>query len=201
MNIVQLMFQLSIVLFSVSSAFAVNMLIDRYPKIHRFGHSFSNHNLKVMVISWPLLTSLMVLSIYSLFRYSQVVEPEAVSGLGLIPHLLPPVIYFLLPPTMERVVTGAVLLAARNDFMKYCDCGERELLIDKRFSKETKDKIKESSAYATYMLTDSSVKYAMLLFVPILYHECGFWWWAILALVVWFMLGFVTEPLLLNRKS
>lgn len=195
MTLDQLMFQLSLILFSVSSIFTVGMLIDRYPKIHRFGHSLSNiNNLKVMLVSWPILICLTLVGLASFYFYSQSLQPESVSQPEWFPHLLFPIIYFLLPAMAERITTGSVILAASADFRDYCKC-DKERFINARFSPGTRDKIKKSKAYPAYMVADSSIKFAGLLAAPFFYHCTGWSWLAPMGLLVWFAAGFVTEPI------
>lgn len=211
MNIYEMFFNLSLVLVSVSFVFCVGLLIDRYPKIHRFGHIYEKTevetikddktvkikkrlNARVVFLSWPLLIILILLVSLALYFHSMILSRSSLEFGDYVANFLFPIVYFLLPGLAERIITGSVLLAVRDDFKHYkCHSEKRQILL-RRFSTETIDAIDKSHHYSVYILIDSIPKFIALLMSPICYYMCrNTWWVTVVAVILYLVFGFLTE--------
>ena len=201
MRIEELPFELSIILFSVSLIFTVSMMIDKYPKIHRFGHGLKKEsgnylNLKVMFYSWLILIVLMLSTFLSFYYFFLLVNCSSADHICYLAYLFP-IIYFLIPSLIERTTTGAVILGVKEDFKNYMDKPEKEEYVKKRFSPETIKSILDSlqnpkRGYPLYMVVDSLSKYVFFILAPILYYYYNYWWLVLLAISIYFLGGLLT---------
>lgn len=212
MNIYELSFNVSLVLFSVSLVFTVSILIDRYPKIHRFGHILKTTevkgsetvksvvtkkhlNARIVYFCWPTLILLIFLVLVALYFHSTHLNRCDPSVGDYFANSLFPIIYFLLPTLIERITTGLAILTVRDDFNDYeCHIEKRQFLT-RRFSPETISEIKKSWCYPLYiMLVDSIAKFVLLLMSPIYYSMCrDGWWLTIVGVISYLVLGFASE--------
>jgi len=184
------------------------MLIDRYPKIHRFGHTFKTRDIKVsetlktkkhlnarvMFLCWPILIILILLVLLALYFHSMCLSRSAPSTGDYLANFLFPIIYFLLPSLIERITTGVAILAVRDDFNDYESHKKKRDFLTRRFSPETINEIKKSWHYPLYMLVDSIPKFVALLMSPICYYMCrDAWWLAIVSVIFYLVWGFASE--------
>lgn len=206
MSASKLCFELSLILFSVSSVFTVGMLIDRYPKIYRFGHTLKKYdkkrlNLRVISVSWPIMICMMLVAFVSLYYYSQSLNHTAENYAYYIAHFSFPVVYFLMPSLIERVTTGATILRVRDDFDDYYKQPLKRHFLEKRFSPSTINEINKGNCYPAYMVVDSLIKFIALVLSPIAYLYQGWWWAGIVGIVIYLTLSFLTERRILGSQE
>lgn len=122
----QIPIQLGLLLFAVSLVWSIGVQVYYYPRIGRFAEIYARDqssqkflNLRIVVFCWGSLILLTGFSVWSLFRFAQLINFIFADGLSFqdkIVSVALPFIYLIIPQFIARFSTSMALLAAPEDY-------------------------------------------------------------------------------------
>lgn len=122
----QIPIQLGLLLFAASLVWAIGVQIYYYPRIGRFAEIYVRDksskkflNLRIVVFCWGSLILLTGFSVWSLFRFAQLINFIFTDGLGFADKIVAvalPFVYLIIPQYIARFSTSMGLLAAPEDY-------------------------------------------------------------------------------------
>lgn len=200
-NILDIGFELCMILFSVSLSWSVYNLWQQYPCIVRFGHFWDKRkkdkepqHRRVIISSWSLLIISIIFSLFSLSKTSSLYKKfnlESYTSLHYIELYiivgLFGFIYLFIPYLINRLVWGFTLFIAPNDFLYFVkDEKRKEHRLMGRFSEETIDILSKKPVCCGGIIFFNTVLLLILLnFSPLYFIWC---WGVFSKSLVYFLL-------------
>ena len=131
----QIIFNITLIIFSISFSWMVNGRITKYPKIRRFynlkylfNRKKENKRLKtnmiVLFCSWPVIFISLWFSIYGLVKYYEAFNSSSIFHQIIYWYFIP-ILFFISPQFISRLISSLVFWLAKDE-IRYLWKNDRE---------------------------------------------------------------------------